>query len=135
MTGLDWKQANYDHPSLGWVALTVHDGIDVELRVTPGTLPEFCPCHPAPCTQPGVSYVRVTATAFARIEPTSLGHIELAEYGQSVHTADGTQRKPGDPADKATAFLLPAVTAEARHVLAELAAHAARLGIQATPGG
>jgi len=129
MTGYDWKPANPGHPSVGWVARTRHDGVDVELRVTPGTLPKFCPCYPAPCAQPGVRYVRVSATAFARMETTAFGDVELAEHAQSVHAADGTQAKPCDTADKAAAFLLPLVTAEARVALAELAAHAARLAV------
>lgn len=130
MTVLDWKPANPGHPSVGWVARTVRDEIDVELRVTPGAGPRFCPCYPARCAQPGVSYVRVTATAFARMESIAFGHeVELAEYCQSVHAADGTQGKPGDTANKAAAFLLPEVTAEARRALAELATLAARLGL------
>jgi len=131
MTALNWKAANPVLPSLGWVARTQHDGIDIELRVNPGTNPQFCPCYPAQCTQPGVPYVQVTAMAFARVESTAFGVVELVEYVQSVHGEGCTESKPGDVADKAAAVLLPVVTAEARRALAELAGHAARLGITA----
>lgn len=133
MTGLDWKPVSALVASYGWAAFTKHDGLDVQVTVTSGTGtsdPRFCPC-PGECTRPGVPYVLVTAAAFVRMETTAWAtHVDLAEWGRQVHVPGGTEDQPGDTVGDVAARLIPVAAAEARVTLAELAAHAARLGIK-----
>ena len=137
MLNFNWKPANPVFPSLGWVARTKHDGIDVEVRATPsGPYPQFCPCRPGDCVQPGVPYVNVSAMAFMPMVTIGCGtQVDLVEYCKDVHTAGGTEDKPGDVVNQAAASLMEAITAEARQALAELVRHAARLGITPDKNG
>ncbi len=127
MTGLDWKQAG---DASCWRASAKHNGIEVALEARE-VLHGACLCHDGSPEWAAIPVVTVYATAFVSMRTVEAGsHTDLAATETDVHQRDGISVAPGDAASRAALALVIMVADSGRRALAELAGHAARLGIQ-----
>lgn len=135
MTPLEWSQP-FGGGSGRWNADLRHRGLDIEVTAASNAVRGgVCPCAPAECTRPGVPAITVYATARVPMMTIAAGfYCWLASQEQPVHVADADAM----PDETVTAFarLLAMAVAECgREALAELARHAARLGVTENKGG
>lgn len=127
----------WDRPSghWEWTAVTVHDGIDIHLTVTPDTMLASiqggtpCPCPSGACQHPRMPWVTVHAIASVPLATAFTGiRYDLAVQQQTLHVAN-MMGEPGPEVNTVALALAIAAAAWGRETLAELAGHAARLGV------
>jgi hypothetical protein len=131
---LEWSQP-FGSGSGRWNADVSHRGLCIEVTAANNAVRRgVCPCAPEECNQPGVPAITVYARAQVPMLTSTAGaYCWLAGLEQPVHVADADAM----PDETVTAFarILAATVAESGRVaLAELARHAARLGITPTEG-
>lgn len=129
MIPLEWSQP-FGSGSGRWNADIWHRDLLIEVTAASNAVRGgVCPCAPEECNQPGVPAITVYATAQVPMLTSTAGaYCWLAGLEQPVHVADA-DAMPDETVTSFACLLAASVSASGRVALAELARHAARLGI------
>jgi hypothetical protein len=123
---LNWKLAG---DASCWRATTEHNGLDIALEVRE-TLHGGCLCHDGDPEWEAIPVVTVYATAFVPMRTVDAGtRTDLALTETDVHQDGGINVEPGKAVNTAALALVITAADSGRAALAELAGHAARLGV------